>query len=343
MPRMGQSRTLPRIIITFVCAVLGASVGVCFQALRITGRPQEFRSLAKVVAGGQMVSNDSINWREQQADFYGTIIETLESAEMQRRALERVRALNPDLRDADVEIRVAQTKGSAIFNILATGSEPKYTKIFLDALLDEFIAFRQSIREQAGGRVLQQFLQEVVSQQKKMEMSLEALEKARAKAESLSARADQERLVNRLTKLKDQRDDLRLELKPLATNEPSRAALDTKMVSIEQDISTVEAGLGRYEPGLSELRRAVEQHAVAKETYEKLFAHVDQLQSLMSSNSDYVAIQERATPAAENVEDWTLPIGVGAIGGGFLGVALGTLLSLVLMRSPAPPPLPPAA
>jgi hypothetical protein len=130
MPRMGQSRTLPRIIITFVCAVLGASVGVCFQALRITGRPQEFRSLAKVVAGGQMVSNDSINWREQQADFYGTIIETLESAEMQRRALERVRALNPDLRDADVEIRVAQTKGSAIFNILATGSEPKYTKIF---------------------------------------------------------------------------------------------------------------------------------------------------------------------------------------------------------------------
>ena len=85
--------------------------------------------------------------------FYGTIIETIESAEMKRRALDRVRALNPDVKDSDVEIRMAQTKGSAIFNILATGSEPKYTKIILDALLDEFIAFRQSIREQAQGKV----------------------------------------------------------------------------------------------------------------------------------------------------------------------------------------------
>jgi succinoglycan biosynthesis transport protein ExoP len=159
--------------------LLTASIGVCVQALRITGRPQEFRSLAKLVAGGQMVFNDSVTWREQQADFYGTIIETVESAEMKRRALERVRALNPDVKDSDVEIRVAQTKGSAIFNILATGSEPKYTKIFLDSLLDEFIAFRQSIREQAQGKVLQQFLQEVVAKQKVMEESLERLTKFR--------------------------------------------------------------------------------------------------------------------------------------------------------------------
>jgi len=100
------------------------------------------------VAGGQIVTNETIT------DFYGTITETIESAEMKRRALERVRALNPELKDkeCDVEIRVAQTRGSAIFNIIATGSEPKYTRIFLDALLDEFIAFRQSIREQAQSR-----------------------------------------------------------------------------------------------------------------------------------------------------------------------------------------------
>ena len=79
--------------------LLTASIGVCVQALRITGRPQEFRSLAKLVAGGQLAFNDNVTWREQQADFYGTIIETIESAEMKRRALDRVRALNPDVKD----------------------------------------------------------------------------------------------------------------------------------------------------------------------------------------------------------------------------------------------------
>ncbi len=190
---MSTSRILPRLIIILGLAVLGASVGVCLQALRITGRPQEFRSLAKLVAGGPAVTGaakePSFDWRDRIDDFYDTIIETLESAEMKRRALERVRALNPDLKDSDVEIRVAQTKGSTIFNILATGTEPKYTKIFLDALLDEFIAFRQAIREQSQGKELQQVLQELVAKQKFMEEASAQLEQARHKVESVDAKA----------------------------------------------------------------------------------------------------------------------------------------------------------
>jgi uncharacterized protein involved in exopolysaccharide biosynthesis len=259
---------------------------------------------------------------------------------MRRRALERVRALNPDLKDSDVEIRVAQTKGSAIFNILATGTEPGYTKIFLNALLDEFIAFRQSIREQAQGKVLQQLLMEIVSRQKKMEESFDTMEKARAKVESLSSKADQERLLTRLTKLRDQRDGLRLELKTMAANDAVRASLEAKMTPIEQEISMVKIELDRYEPDIAELRKAAERHAVDKEAYEKLFEKVDALQAQFNSMTDYVAIQERATLASENVEDWRLPIAVGAIGGGFLGAVLGFLLSLIIVR-PASRPLPP--
>jgi len=331
---MSTGRIVARIITILGLAVLGASIGVCYQALRITGKPQEFRSLAKVVAGGQMMTAETVYWREQQADFYGTIIETLESAEMKRRALERVRALNPDLKDSDVEIRVAQTKGSAIFNILATGTEPKYTKIFLNALLDEFISFRQSIREQAQGRVLQQFLMEVVSRQKKMEASFEVMEKARAKVESLSAKADQERLASRLNKLRDQRDGLRLELKAMAANDAARASVDTKLTLLDQEISMVEAELGRYEPDIAELRKAAERHAMEKEAYEKLFEKVDALQAEFNSRTDYVAIQERATPASENVEDWVMPVTVGAIVGGLLGALVGLLLALLLVRQP---------
>lgn len=201
MARMSTGRIVARIIIIVGLAILGASVGVCFQSLRITGKPQEFRSLAKIVSARGMLADRSDD-AAAVADHYGTIIETLESAEMKRRALERVRALNPDLKETDVEIRVTQTKGSAIFNILVTGREPKFTRIYLDALLDEFMAFRHQLQEKLGN------------------------------------------------------------------------------------------GDGKTD----------------------------------------VAIQERATPAFANVEDWKMPILVGAIGGGLLGGLVGLLLALLLVR-----------
>ncbi len=339
---MSSSSTLPRAIIILVCAVLGAGAGVCWQALRITGRPQEFRSLAKLVAGGQM-ANDGIAFREQQVDFYGTIIETLESAEMKRRALERVRALNPELKDVDVDIRVVQTKGSAIFNILATGSEPKYTKIFLDALLDEFIAFRQNIREQAAGKTLQKFLQEVVTRQKSMEDSAEKLEKARTRGvDTLSARSDQERLVVRLNNQRNQRDDLRLKIKSMKDDDAARSPLQTQLEATESEIQDIEKELGHWEPALAELKTLQEKHEADKLAYEKLFNEVEKLQSAFNSRSDYVAIQERATPSCENVEDWVLPIAVGAVGLGCLGGLVGLVLSLIIVRSPKPLQIPAA-
>ena len=340
---MNSSRILPRILIILVLALIGASIGGTLQVLRITKKPQEFRSLAKLLAGGQMVANESITWREQQADFYGTIIETIESAEMKRRALERVAALNPDIKASDVEIRVVQTKGSAIFNILASGTEPKYTRIFLDALLDEFISFRQSIREQAQGKVLQQFLQEVVSKQKTMENSLEKFAKARAGgADTLSVRSDLERLVPRLNSQRNQRDDLRLKLKSMKDDDAARAPLQTELEAIESEIHDIEKDLDRRESAITELKTLQEKLEVDKHAYEKLFNEVEKIQSVFNMQSDYVAIQERATPASENVEDWTLPVAVGACGGGILSGLLGLVLSFLIVRSPKPPQIPTA-
>ncbi|OYW75002.1 MAG: hypothetical protein B7Z37_15160 [Verrucomicrobia bacterium 12-59-8] len=339
---MSSSCILPRLIIILVCAVIGASIGTAMQALRITGRSQEFRSQAKLVAGGQMVFNDNVCWPERQADFYGTIIETLESAEMKRRGLERVRALNPDLKVSDVAIRVAQTKGSSIFNILATGTEPKYTKIFLDALLDEFIAFRMAIREQSQGKALQQFFQEVASRQNQMEKSLRALEEVRSRLESLSAKTDQERLVARLNALRNQRDDLRFELKSKKEGDPDQASLQTNISTLELKIQITEAELQRFEPRFSELRMLAEKYATDKGVFAKLFEMENRWESAFKSVPENVAIQERASPSSEHVEDWTLPIAVGAGGGGLLGGLIGLALSQLIVRSSKPPQIPAA-
>ncbi len=334
-----------RLRLILVCALVGACLGTASQILLINGRMKEFRSLAKLVVGGQMLMQQDDETERFLQDFYGTIIETIESAEMKRRALERVRALNPDLKDkeCDVAIRVARTKGSAIFNILATGSDPKYTRIFLDAVLDEFISFRQSIREQARGKVLEQFLQEVVTRQKKMEDSMAALEKIRVRVDNLSTKSDQERIVMRLNTLRNQRDDLRLELKPVDTKDAARQPLEAKLGAAEQEIQSIEIELKRHEPDLSELRTLTEKSAMDKLAYEKLFELVcEKLPGIFDCRADYIAIQERASPSSENVEDWVLPIAVGAGGGGFLGALLGLFLSFLILQAPKPPQMPTA-
>ncbi|MBK8040351.1 MAG: hypothetical protein IPK22_24945 [Verrucomicrobiaceae bacterium] len=143
-----SSRVVARILIILSCLTVGATAGVCLSALQITSQPQVFRSLAKIVA------NASSQPQDVEPDYFGIIIETLESAELSRKAQERVQALHPELKDSPVEIRVARSKGSAIFNVLASGSEPKYTQIFLNAMVDEYIAFRRQVSEHAKGAVL---------------------------------------------------------------------------------------------------------------------------------------------------------------------------------------------
>lgn len=146
-------------------------------------KPSQYVSLAKLVAGGRMVSNTGTGpqYQDYLQDFYGTIIETLESAEMRRHALERVRALNPDLKEADVDIHVTQNKGSAIFNIAAIGTDPKFTRVFLDALLDEFRAFREQIREQQRNKALTAMAEDVVKREavtKEKSAKLEAFQRS---------------------------------------------------------------------------------------------------------------------------------------------------------------------
>lgn len=134
-------------------------------------KPVAYISVAKLVAGGRMImagggAGVGVQYQDYLQDFYGTIIETIESSEMRRRALDRVRALHPEIKESEVEIQVSQNKGSAIFNVQASGIEPKYTRIFLDALLDEFVAFRNQIREQQRNKALTTLAEDVVRREK---------------------------------------------------------------------------------------------------------------------------------------------------------------------------------
>lgn len=129
--------------------MIGIALGLSVQIIRLTSRPIEFRSLAKVVALKE-TAHGPVPGSPGYAEYYGKIIRELESPELALKAMRRVKNLNPETRERDVDIRVAQTRGSAVFNVLATSDEPQYTRVFLDALLDEFTFLSLSQAQEAG-------------------------------------------------------------------------------------------------------------------------------------------------------------------------------------------------
>lgn len=330
---MSFFRFLLRLGIILSCAYIGALIGAKFQEYRILGKPEAFRSEAKLVANVQFINRELEERKLGLSE--GTTSDILESDEMSRRAWERLSALSPDIHKGEIAIRATQTQGSGTISLFATGPEPKSTRIFLDALLDEFIAFRRDIREKTLGRSHQKVLNEAAALQKEMKETEADLEKARAGAGSVSANLEHVRLLARLTTLRNERDERRLTIGTLPENDAARTLMQTRLSAIELEIKDMETQLQRQEASTSELRVLTEKFDAVKQAYNKKFEQAGELQTSIE-DADLIAIQERATPAFVIVEEWRLPVVVTAVGGGVIGL----VLSLLLVSSPRPPQRP---
>lgn len=161
--------------------LLTVAIAICYEALAITGKATQYIALGKVVAGIKVDPQGNgpdgvLNMQMALQDFYGTQIEILESGELKKRALERVRGLHPELKEVPVDIKVTQTKGSSILKIAAVGDEQKYTRVYLDALLDDYMAFRQEMIEKSVGTAINKVIEEVLSREKDVKKKSEALD-----------------------------------------------------------------------------------------------------------------------------------------------------------------------
>ena len=310
--------------------MLGAVAGVSLKALKITQKPQEYISLAKLVAGGRMVlsTQGAPQYQDYLQDFYGTIIETLESAAMRRQAIERTRLLNPYLKECNVDVHVTQNKGSAIFNIAAIGNEPKFTRVFLDSLLDEFRAFRDQIREGQRNRALTALAEDVVKREERLKELRDKLTNAQKSGALVNA-----------TKL----DGLTGALKELV----SRQAILSSAQSDERNalglqIDDVSAEISKLKEKTLESDRAQSEFNEAERAYKEMFDLVHRFQVSEEMSGDYVNIMQRAEASVENIEPWVASVINGAVMGGFVGmIMLLIFASIYSGGGPSSYPLPP--
>lgn len=293
-------------IALLVIALAGALLlGLASTRLEFSPPKRAYTSVAKMVAGGRITDNsDAVRWQEQQADFYGTIIETLESAEMKKRAMARVQALQPNLKGTNVDIRCSQVEGSATFSVTAIGAEPKYTRVFLDALLDEFVAFRQQIRSQGLDRSLKTFTETVVKKAKELQERTEKLEAFRKTHDTIQLGDRQNELAEKRTGLKAKHAEVKRRLDEASADQDHSLlkAQIKEFKELEGEIALVQKAALEAAAQLAEHERLQEELKASKLAHDMAFAKVEEFQQAQEAMMDFVAIQERATEAVTNSE-----------------------------------------
>lgn len=124
---------------------LTISAGLCYQAWQAITEPITYQSNGRIIVSGKIALPEGGLFNEEAVNFFGTQVELMKSPDVRRRAAQRVQSVRPDLTPVPVSVDVTQLPQTSIFQLTATGSEPEYVRAFLDALMEEYVAVRQSI------------------------------------------------------------------------------------------------------------------------------------------------------------------------------------------------------
>ncbi len=263
-----------------------AWITLLLTVVRIELEPS-YISQAKIVLGGGSIHGDSALAK---AMFPASIIQCLESAELMQLAGKKVHDRHPNLKNETVEVHVSSRLDSAILDVIAEGREPKSTKLYLDALLDEFVTYRQSIRERGLSRYMESFSRNVDRVTASIAESMKTLE-------AYDEKHGIKRLAARQIEIKARLEEI----------DHGRPSAD------ENSRKNLQKELGELAALLAEHKHLEDDYQMKKKAYDYIVSMMDShrmcLGSPISGNSsDYVAIQEHASEAFLDVSNFHIPL-----------------------------------
>lgn len=155
--------------------LLTTAVGLGLQAWTILSAPPKYQSVGRLMVSGKIALPEGAIYSEEAANFFGTQLELLQSGEVARRADARVAALNPNLEKIPISLSSSVLPRTSIFQVTARGGLPEQTKAYLDAVMDEYIAYRRSMRTDKSDVTLSAITDQLVSLEKDLRKSEEDL------------------------------------------------------------------------------------------------------------------------------------------------------------------------
>jgi succinoglycan biosynthesis transport protein ExoP len=132
---------------------LTVSVGMLIAAIVVLQLPPAYESTAEMAVPGTLTFPDSATsgYNEDRTDnFNGTQKALMMGSEVQTSAARLVETLHPEVRQAEAELGVIIRPNTEIFELSATSSNPAYSQVFLDAVMQQYLSLKKDeLRSQA--------------------------------------------------------------------------------------------------------------------------------------------------------------------------------------------------
>jgi polysaccharide biosynthesis transport protein len=154
---------------------LTISAGLLWQAYQLATAPPNFVSVAQMMVSPRINLPEKAAYMEENAQFIGTQIRLMMSAEIATRANARVRALQPDLPESAAALRVDQLPKTSIFQLTASGGEPRWVQSWLNAIMEEFVRYKDEMRQDTSDKTLASITEQLLRLEKELEASEQAL------------------------------------------------------------------------------------------------------------------------------------------------------------------------
>src|SRR6516164_9950541 len=123
-----------------------SAAGLAVASWLVFQQKEVFVSTGRMVVSGRINIQQGASFSEELANFFGTQVELMKSAEVREKSASQLAAREPQLQPVPVSLTVSQLPQTSIFVLSTTGSEPQYTQKILDAIMQEYVAAKKEMR-----------------------------------------------------------------------------------------------------------------------------------------------------------------------------------------------------
>lgn len=230
---------LLRKYVWLVCILMFS--GAAAQYYKIGHQPMSYISKGRMMVSARLSLPDGVSYSEELANFFGTQVEIMMSMEVVQGAKKYLKQEYPKL-SGEVSLAATQIPKTSIFELQAIGTDPEYTRFFLDAVMGEFIEFKRDKRQETSFATIAQLTAELSRLKKEQEEQQNSIFDFKKKYNIAYWEAQSTAGTRYLSELKDQEARLKTKIKFLET-----LSLDKSTLMVQGGGNSVEGASTRLD------------------------------------------------------------------------------------------------
>lgn len=134
--------------------VMILSASLLVQGVRYFLGDPLYQSIGRMMVAPRIMTKESAVYTEELTNYFGTQVSLMQSEEIKRRAKRVVEASHPELKAVEAELAVQQEPKASIFILKVTSPDPKYSQLFADACMSEFLEFKREMRGETSQKTV---------------------------------------------------------------------------------------------------------------------------------------------------------------------------------------------